>query len=90
MKKLMIALGATTLTLTACSAGKTDFKKTAESVIVKEWKKQLGTDIKATCEEPTSTAVGTKFSCTGTTDDGQEAQFEAEITKKDEVTVNQV
>jgi ABC-type glycerol-3-phosphate transport system substrate-binding protein len=89
MKRTLTALGAGLLLLAACGNDETDFQKTAAKTIVNEWKKQFSEDLKVVCDKPSSTAVGTKFDCTGEGPDGSNYTFEAEITKKDEVTVTQ-
>jgi predicted lysophospholipase L1 biosynthesis ABC-type transport system permease subunit len=89
MRTTLIALVAGLTLVAACSNSTTDFQKTAAKTIVNEWKKQVGEDLTVTCDKPASTSVGTKFNCTGTGPDGTTYTFSAEITKKDEVTVNQ-
>lgn len=90
MKRTVTAfLAAGLLVLAACGNDEADFQSTAVSVIKREWKKAFDEDIQVTCDKPSSTAVGTKFNCTGTDPAGATYTFEAEITKKDEVTVNQ-
>jgi hypothetical protein len=85
MKKLLVGVIACTALFAGCSADKTDFKKAAEKTIVDELKK---TDPAATavCEDPTATAIGTTFNCTGTVN-GTPITLTATITKKDQVTV---
>lgn len=88
-RTITAALAAGLLLLTACGNDETDFQSTAVRVIKDEWKKAFDEDIQVTCDKPTSTAVGTKFDCSGTDPAGTTFTFEAEITKKDEVTVSQ-
>jgi len=89
MNKTLIALAAGLVLLGACSNDETDFKKTAEKTIVSEWKKQVDEDLTVVCASPSSTAVGTTFDCEGTSPDNTVYTFQAEITKKDEVTITQ-
>lgn len=91
MKRALIAaILAGSALLAACSTDATDFKQTAEKVISTEWKKQYDEDLTdVACDDPSSTAVGTTFDCSAKGPDGTEYTFEAEITKEDEVTVNQ-
>jgi hypothetical protein len=91
MKRLLVAALVTSgVLLGACSNNSTDFKKTAEKVISSEWKKKFDEDLTdVACADPGATTVGTTFDCTATGADGTPYTFTAEITKKDEVTVNQ-
>ena len=89
MKKILLTVAAGAALFAGCSADKTDFKKTAEKTIQDEAKKQLDITVTAVCDEPTATKVGTTFTCTATATDGTVYNFTAEITKSNEVTVNQ-
>lgn len=86
-RTLIAAVAAGTFALVACSAGSTDFKDAAEKAI-KSDNGGLGKGSTATCEKPSSTAVGTTFSCTGTAADGTVYAITAKIDKKDHVVVN--
>lgn len=91
MKKI-IALVALLTLLAACSATETDFKDAAEEAGV-EAAETANPDFTATasCEEPSSTEVGSTFSCTITYDDGQTQPATAVILDDDfvEVTLGQ-
>jgi hypothetical protein len=94
MKKTLIAGGgAIVLLLGACSKDpdKSDFKKQTADFINKnggQVEEQLGTTFDAAkCDEPASTAVGTKYQCTATAADGTVYTFDVEITSKNGFTV---
>ena len=94
MKKTLIAAGGSLLLLLgACSKdpGKSDFKKQTADFINKdngEVAKSLNINFSdASCDEPASTAVGTKYECTATGDDGSSWVFEVEITSKSAFSV---
>jgi hypothetical protein len=94
MKKTLIAGGAGLLLfLGACSKDpdKSDFKKQTADFINKnggQVEEQLGTTFDgAKCDEPASTAVGTKYQCTATAADGTAYTFDVEITSKNGFTV---
>jgi len=95
MKKTLFAAGAgLILLLGACSKDpdKTDFKKQTADFINKDngdVEKQLGTTFSgAKCDEPASTAVGTKYQCTATAEDGTAWTFDVEINGKNSFIVN--
>jgi hypothetical protein len=66
----------------------TDFKEAAEEAAV-EAAEAANPDFTATasCEEPSSTEVGTTFACTVTFNDGEVQAATAEIVSDDEVEV---
>lgn len=63
--------------LAACSAGRDDFRQSAEDYIEGDRiDEQAGTSFSdAKCDEPTSTEAGTTFGCTATAADGAEWRF---------------
>ncbi len=94
-KSLIAAAGSLALLLGACSTqtpSASKFKSETEkflksSKVVKENFGQAFGD--ASCTVPTSNAVGTKYTCTGTgTNDGVVYSFDAEITSKSGYTVS--
>ncbi|MGK0275421.1 MAG: hypothetical protein ACI9N0_001805 [Ilumatobacter sp.] len=87
MKKLLSAL-TIVAALASCSASETDFKSAAEEAAV-EAAEENNPEFTATaqCDDPSSTDVGTTFSCTVTFNDGDTAQMSAEITSDDTVTI---
>ena len=90
MKRIIIAAVVSTLAvLTACSADETDFKQAAEDAAA-EAAEDANPDFtaEASCEEPSSTEVGTTFSCTVTYSDGDVQEATAEIRENDEVYVS--
>jgi len=94
MKKTLIAAGGSLLLLLgACSKDpdKTDFKKQTADFINKDdgdVSKTLNVNFSdAKCDEPAGTAVGTKYQCTATGDDGSTWTFNVEITSKNGFTV---
>lgn len=94
MKKTLIAAGGSMLLLLgACSKDpdKTDFKKQTADFINKDdgdVSKTLNVNFSdASCDEPAGTAVGTKYQCTATGDDGSTWVFNVEITSKNGFTV---
>lgn len=88
MKKALIAgVAACGLLFAACSADETDFKAAAVKTIKDAIEKEIEGDASATCDDPSSTKVGTTFDCVGTAGDGTEIPFLAEITGEKEVTV---
>lgn len=88
--KLIGMLASGGLTLGACSAGQADFKAAAEKAIRTDVETNSGVAGKAvaTCDDPSSTKVGTKFACVATAADGSTFTYSAEITNDKEVTVN--
>lgn len=72
--------------LAACSADETDFQKAAEEAAV-EAAENAGFTATASCEEPSSTDVGTTFACSLTFDDGEVVPATAEIVSDDTVEV---
>ncbi len=94
MKKTLIAAGGgLILLLGACSKDpdKSDFKKQTADFINKnggDVEEQLGTTFSgAACDQPASTAVGTKYQCTATAEDGTEWTFDVEINGKNSFLV---
>lgn len=73
------------LATTACSAGAS---RSAEALIEIDLAGQIGLgDLDAVCQRPDDPEVGTVFTCTATTEAGDEITFEAEFTSEDEVFV---
>lgn len=72
--------------LAACSADATDFQKAAEEAAV-EAAENAGFTATASCEEPSSTDVGTTFACSLTFDDGEVVPATAEIVSDNRVEV---
>jgi hypothetical protein len=87
VKRLLLGTLACACVFAACSADKTDFKKSAEKTIIAEVDKQLHQTVTADCAQPSSTDVGTTFTCTATAADGTTMKFSAKITKKNEVSL---
>jgi hypothetical protein len=87
MKKLLSVL-TVVAALASCSASETDFKSAAEELSVEQAGK-ANPDFTATaqCDDPSSTDVGTTFTCTVTYNDGDTAQATAEIVSDDTVKV---
>lgn len=87
-----IALLALVVAIAGCCATETDFKDAAEKAGV-EAAETANPDFTATaeCDEPSSTEVGTTFSCTITYNDGDMQPATAVILEDDlvEVTVGQ-
>lgn len=75
--------------LTGCSTTPGDFKSEGEKFLQSpELAKEAGYKFsKAECEEPTSTTVGSQFTCTATDNDGDDWTFTIEITGERELTV---
>lgn len=75
--------------LNGCSTTPEDFKTEGETFLQSpELAKEAGYKFsKAVCEEPTSTAVGSQFTCTATDNDGDDWEFVIEITGERELTV---
>jgi hypothetical protein len=92
----MVASGV--VLLGACSADEKDFKDEGESYIESEdftsaLEGSIGVAVTftdASCDEPSSTDVGTTYTCTATGDDGVEYTFEVEITDDSELTVQNI
>lgn len=76
-------------TLLGCSTTPGDFKSEGEKFLQSpELAKEAGYKFsKAECEEPTTTTVGSQFSCTATDNDGDDWEFVIEITGERELTV---
>ena len=87
MRKL-ISTFALVSVLVACSASETDFQDAAEELAV-EIAEEAAPDFtaQASCEEPSSTEVGTTFDCTVTFNDGDTVSAIAEIISDDTVEV---
>lgn len=83
------AAGLSALSLSGCSTTPADFKSEGEKFLQSpELAKEAGyTFSKAQCAEPTSTAVGTRFTCTATDNDGDDWEFVVEVTGDRELTV---
>ncbi len=83
---LMLALGSVLL---GCSTTPENFKSEGEKFLQSpELAKEAGyTFSDAQCDEPTSTTVGTRFTCRATDNDGDEWDFVVEITGERELTV---
>jgi hypothetical protein len=87
-RTLLVGLGAAAVLLAACSPDKTDFRDAASGVIEGDLADNLSIDqLDATCDDPSSRDVGTTFTCTATTPQGEELTFNAEIREDDEVFV---
>ncbi len=92
-RALVPACAAALLAAGACGGppGSDDFRGEAESYIEDEnsqVSEQFGgpfTD--ATCDEPTATAIGTRFTCTATDPAGATVQFPVEIVGDNEIAV---
>ena len=84
-----IAIAAVSIGLSGCSTSVGDFKSEGEKFLESpELAKEAGYRFSnANCAEPTSTAVGTQFSCTATDNDGDDWEFVVEITGERELTV---
>lgn len=72
----------------ACSASTTNYRSAAQEVIEGEIADQaaLG-ELKASCDEPAGTEVGTTFPCTAQTPDGETIEVSAVIAEDDKVQV---
>ena len=88
-RTLLVGLGAAAVLLAACSSpDETNFQDAATGVIEGDLRENLGVgELDATCEDPGSTDVGTTFTCTASTPEGEELTFNAEIREDDEVYV---
>jgi hypothetical protein len=87
-RTLLVGLGAAAVLLVACSPDKTDFRDAATGVIEGDLADNLSIEeLDASCEDPSANDVGTTFSCTATTPEGEELTFNAEIRDDDEVFV---
>jgi hypothetical protein len=75
--------------LSGCSTSPQDFKTEGEKFLQSpELAQEAGyTFSRAQCEEPASTTVGTRFTCTATDNDGDDWEFVVEITGERELTV---
>jgi hypothetical protein len=83
-RTLLVGLGAAAVLLVACSSDKTDFREAATEIIEDGQSTNLAIPgLDATCAEPTSDDVGTSFTCTATTPDGEQLNFNAEIRDDD-------
>lgn len=79
-----------TLAITSgCSTSPEDFKTEGETFLQSpELAQEAGYKFSnAQCEEPSSTSVGSTFSCTATDNDGDNWEFVIEITGERELTV---
>lgn len=84
--------------LGACSADEKDFKDEGESYIESDdftgaLEDSIGVTVvfsEASCEQPSSTDVGTTYQCTATGDDGVDYTFEVQITGDNELTVQNI
>jgi len=90
MKRLMVGVIVLAGVLGACSNDEADYKEAAEKFIEDELEEKQGIEAEASCDEPDSTDVGTTFSCTASADGIDDLFFVAEISKKDQVSVDQV
>jgi hypothetical protein len=81
------ALAATGLLLVGCSPNEGDFQQKAAEVVGDEIRQQLDLDSEVDCEAPSSTDVGTTFTCTAKAADGTRYEFIAEITGDSDLTV---
>lgn len=84
-----VAVAVASIGLTGCSTSVGDFKSEGEKFLESpELAKEAGYRFSnANCAEPTSTAMGTQFSCTATDNDGDDWEFVVEITGERELTV---
>lgn len=84
---LTIGLGA--LVVSSCSTTPADYKSEGEKFLQSpELAKEAGYKFsRAKCAEPTSTSVGTQFTCTATDNDGDDWEFVVEVTGDRELTV---
>ena len=86
-KTLLCAVGVVAL-MAGCSASATNYQEAAEKLIGSELSDQLAmSSLDGHCEEPSSNDVGTTFSCTATSADGETIRFEAEIKPDEKVFV---
>jgi hypothetical protein len=88
-RTLLVGLGAAAVLLAACSSpDETDFRDAASGVIEGDLADNLSIEaLEATCEDPSSKDVGTMFTCTATTPEGDELTFNAEIRDDEQVFV---
>lgn len=88
-RNLKLATGIAILTiLGACSTAANDFKAEGEKFLESpDLAKEAGyTFSQAVCQEPSSVAPGTQYSCTATDNDGDEWEFVVEITGERSLT----
>lgn len=81
------------LVAAACSADTTDFKSQTEDFLKdnSEVEAVIGVDVTdATCQEPSSTEVGTEYTCDATDADGGEWTFDITIDSEDSFLVTAV
>ena len=84
MRRTVLAVAAV-LVLGACSADRTDFKRETESFLKKDERVASTVGVaftKAECEAPSSTKVGTTYSCVATAADGSTWDLQITIETK--------
>jgi hypothetical protein len=86
-RRLLLGITATTV-LAGCSTTTSDFKSEGEKFLEStDLALEAGyTFSNAICQEPTSVAPGTQYSCTATDNDGDEWEFVVEITGERSLT----
>ena len=84
-RALIAATFGLTFLLAACSNDETDYKENAQAFIMSDTvENAIGlTFTNASCNEPPSTDVGSKFQCTALGSDGVIYVFDLEIKAKD-------
>jgi hypothetical protein len=88
MRRLLLP-GLLALLVGACSASEKNYHDAALKVIQGDLEGQLGMGtLEASCEDPPSNHVGTTFSCTANTRDGETVRFSAEIESGKKILVN--
>jgi hypothetical protein len=81
------------LAVSACSGslsfsiGGESVEDAAEALIEGDLATQLGLELTATCPEVADPEVGTEFSCTATTADGETVQFDGVVDREDHIEV---
>lgn len=86
---VLCTLAGASLSTVGCSTSSGDFKSEGEKFLQSpELAQEAGYKFSnAECEDPSSTTVGTQFSCTATDNDGDDWEFVVEITGERELTV---
>lgn len=89
MARRLVLTGLIAATLTACSVSSDDYRRESETYLESDaLAQEAGYRFSdAVCEEPSSKATGSQFTCRATDNDGDEWLFVVEITGNREITV---
>jgi hypothetical protein len=93
MKRFAVLPAVALVALAACSADTTDYRSQTEDFITDNAEVQefIGVDVvEATCVEPSSTEVGTEYTCEAVDADGEVWDFEVTINADDQFLITDI